>query len=250
MQKVILITVIILLAAGCSPLRKQQKSGSFQDIGELKISRVLSNNLSSGCFNITKGRIRYNDGKTSEEGYFNLKFSPDYKFLVSLRSRTGIEGARIYFDKDTILVNDRINHRFYIGSSEYFLLKYGIDIGLIPLIFGDLKITVPVKENINCKNNEYILVQEQNQNSIYYFFDCNKEKLVKVQVCNEIKENIMEIYFSEFINLNGKILPGQIKILEAQGIEIVDIRIEKADFNCAESFGIKEGSGYERIEIK
>jgi hypothetical protein len=250
LQKVILITVFLILAAGCSPLRKQQKSPSYADSSELNISRVLNHNLSISCFNITKGKVRYNDDKTSEEAFFNLKYSPDFKFLVSLRSRAGIEGARIYFDKDTILANDRINHKFYVGSSRYFLIKYGIDKEILPLIFGDLKTLLPVDENINCKNNECLIVQERDQRKLIYFFDCKIEKLVKVQIYNELSEKGVEIQFSEFITIDGKIFPGQIKIIETQSGGIVEISLEKIDYNCSENFGITEGSGYERIEIK
>ena len=67
-----------------------------------------------------------------------LKFEYPDKYLISIKSRTGIEGARIYISEDTILFNDRINKKMYYGSSLYLKRKYGLTTNFLPLIFGDI----------------------------------------------------------------------------------------------------------------
>ena len=66
-----------------------------------------------------------------------MKYRLPGNYLVSIRNKTGMEAARVYVTHDTVLINDRIYRKLYIGSNEYLLKKYGIATNSLPLVFGD-----------------------------------------------------------------------------------------------------------------
>ena len=59
---------------------------------------------------------------------------PD-KFLISIKSHTGIEVARIFLTGDSIMINDRINKKLYYGSTSYLKNKYGLTTAVFPVIW-------------------------------------------------------------------------------------------------------------------
>ena len=76
-------------------------------------------NITNNGFFIQKAEIEIVTGEGKEKYLASIKFEKPDKYLISVKSRTGIEGARIYISNDSILVNDRINKKLYSGNTFY-----------------------------------------------------------------------------------------------------------------------------------
>jgi hypothetical protein len=116
------------LIAGCSVTRNvivEKHDNTYRFSSDNITESVSQQNITNSGFFIEKAEIEINNDKGKEKFIANIKFELPDKYLISLKSRSGIEGARIYLSKDTILVNDRINQIEYYGTSFYIRKKYG-----------------------------------------------------------------------------------------------------------------------------
>jgi len=155
LQKVVTLLLAGLIFSGCTVYRGERKSTPAKDYAkELSFNDVIKFNLTNADFSIQKAEIQYIEKGTEVNIIASVRHKSDNKYLVSLRTRAGIEIARIFISEDTLLLNDRINKKIYCGSPEYLEEKYGISIEALPLVFGDLIMERHREEPVLCKEGE------------------------------------------------------------------------------------------------
>ena len=118
MRKVVFIFVVVVLSIGCSVSRKQVretiKTGEITGEVEL-LEDIINQNLIERSFFIEKAEFRIRTEEGEKSGVGTVKFLMPDKFLISIKSRTGIEIARIFINGDSIMANDRFNKRLYLN---------------------------------------------------------------------------------------------------------------------------------------
>ena len=251
MQNVISITIIGILFSGCSVFRGERKSTpSWEYASELSVTDVIESNLTNYDFIIQKAEIQYIEEGTEVNLIASLKHRADNKFLVSLRTKSGIEIARIFISEDTLLINDRINKKLYYGSSGYLEEKYGISFLALPLIFGDIIISKPIQEKIFCKDGKGEIKAKIDTRNVSYLLNCTYRKVTNIKIENENKENHIEISLAEFKNMGANIYPGIIELTENVENSKVRIEIRKIEFNSVDNVNFLPGANYEKVLIK
>jgi hypothetical protein len=240
--------------SGCSVIKdrntinyKAQDNLSTSDF----LKSVKDQNLTRTGFYIQKAQVKINGQDKKEILLGSLKFEYPDKYLISIKTRTGIEIARIFISDDTILINDRINRKHYYGSGKYLGNKYGITNEGLPLIIGDY-----IDDNISeyrqekCMNGKLNISGIVNGNRIKYSFDCGKRKSISAVSGNSLNEGGIEIRYNEFFEEEGVITPGKIEIKDSQGRTTIEIRIEKIEAPWIGSIEFIPGSKYETIQLK
>jgi hypothetical protein len=245
LQKISVILIVLILTACTSTRKAANKSTEV-----LSIERIKEENLFNENFDIIRAEIKYTENKNSSELIGTISYRNESVFLVSLRTKAGIEAGRIYITKDTLLANDRFNKKLYYGSTIQFSKKYGIELEWIPVLFGDLIIKDEGKAlTTECNDNEAKIVEKLNLTEISYTVNCTEEK-VKM---TEIKENSGKriiLKFDNFLETDGKKYPSDIEIIENEGKSQINIKIKKAEINTERKLKFIPGEGYEKIKIK
>jgi hypothetical protein len=212
---------------------------------------VIKGNLTNQNFTIQKAEIEVNNEEKKISLLANIRYQKEGNYLISMRSRNGIEVVRIYLTKDTLLANDRINKKLYYGSTEYLTKKYGISISAIPVIFGDLindeKDSLLI---IDCSDDRVKINRFIEERKIYYVVDCKLGKIINAQYYSENNENGIEIIFSNFSGLERYNYPGTIKIKDLKGNTGIKIEIKKIEITDGETLKFIPGSNYEKILLK
>ena len=124
MSKIKIILLISLLASACSVSRRNVVVYE-ESVGD-KLSlfdRTREKNITETDFNIRKAEIEIKNNDQKQKLLANLKYKNPGTYLLSIRGKTGIEAARVYITKDTILINDRINKRLFYGSTRYLEIE-------------------------------------------------------------------------------------------------------------------------------
>ena len=98
---------------------------------------LLNQNLTARSFFIEKAEFKISSGDGEKSGIGTVKFQMPDKFLISIKSKAGIEVARIFLTGDSIFINDRFNKKLYYGSTSYLKSKYGYYNIIIASILGD-----------------------------------------------------------------------------------------------------------------
>jgi hypothetical protein len=208
---------------------------------------IEKQNITKNNFFIEKARIEIFAGGASEHYLGTIKFLYPDTFLISIRNKTGIEGARIYFTGDTVLINDRINRKVLYGKPSMAGRKYGISPEIIPLIFGDY-IFGDNSENIqSCIDGKASVNTGKHGYRISYLIDCKKAKVITAsrEGSNALSGAVFN--YDKFIFNTDLFYPSYISVEHSD--MIIKIRIDKIDINWNGNIEFVQGKNYEHIEI-
>ena len=204
-------------------------------------------NITNNGFFIQKAEIEILTPGGREKLIGTIKFEKPDKYLISIKSRTGIEGARIYITKDTVLVNDRINKKLYSGTSGYLNLKYGVSQSLLPLLFGDLILdTKCVNSPINCKDERAGINCPLKGVYLKYIIDCKASKTNMVS----FGDQSVSIKYDNYFDLNSIIIPGNIYFNSSTYNTSVKIKIVKVEYPWNGNISFTPGKDYKLIELR
>jgi hypothetical protein len=252
LQKVIYILIIFILVAGCAVSRKAELTGTETEVpSALIIENIVSNNLTNNDFIIQKAEIEINNQGSESSFLASIKYKKERKYLLSIRTKAGIEVARIFITGDTILANDRINKKLYYGSPEYLEKKYGISIASIPVVLGDLLIDYyPGNGNLQCRNGKAGINGTIENKEISYIIDCREKKIEEVKYRNNPEASQIEIIFRDFGKIDYCSYPSTIELKDHYGGSSIKISIKKISLNPEEELKFIPGTNYEEIMLK
>lgn len=242
---------MILILSGCSASRRSSRS----DRGLPGTSRSVSgeilsgNNLTNSSFYIAKAEIALRSDGLSQKFLANIRYTKG-KYLISLRSRTGLEAARIFINKDTILANDRFNRVTYYGEPEVLALRYGIPYDMLPLIFGDFITGDYSGEYDKCIGDQLKRMDFVKGIKLNYVIDCRRQKIIRAEREGSLGEVISRMEYSEF-GVAGEIeVPSQIKIQDLRSETEIEIKLGKVEKPWDGSVQFVPGARYDLIELK
>jgi hypothetical protein len=253
LQKIAIILFLGILTGACSITRKLSKEtyreSDYADSGNV-LDKVIKQNITSSGFFIQKAEIELNTQTEKKKFLGSIKFEFPDKFVISLKSKTGIEGARIYVNKDSIFVNDRINKTMYFGTALNLKRKFGLNQSILPIIFGDMVVENRFNTGIGkCEENKLKVDCNVRGVTISYSIDCKRSKINQVHLGNSsLKENI-NISYSSFIYLDKALIPRIIDIEDPQHSIKVRIKLMKTEYPWNGDVRFVPGKGYEIIEI-
>jgi hypothetical protein len=215
------------------------------------LESVNNQNVTNQGFFIQKAEVEILSQTGNEKFIATVKFSFPGKYLISLKSRTGIEGARIYINNDSVIVNDRINKKLYIVKSLYLEKNFGLTPALLGLIFGDLILEKKdLSKNVICAKKELESICNVKGVSLKYFIDCDKRKTISVEMINNYNQTSVEIKYEKFINRSGILVPAEIEIGDYNTSTKIGIRINKMETPWNGIIDFIPGKGYELIELE
>jgi hypothetical protein len=251
--KIVTIVVLGLFSAGCSVIRNKSDRNleiSKEYISENILESVKRQNITNQNFFIQKAEIEILVQNNREKLIGSVKFIHPDKYLISLKGRTGIEGARIYTSGDTMLINDRINKKVYSVSTLYLKRKYGISTDFLPLIFGDLVLEINPKDRktscIGDKVNFDCVVQGILLN---YEINCKKGKTILVQQHDSMNLRSIEIKYDKYIKSGNILIPENIEFIDSQRDIRLKIKVLKIQQPWNGNVMFIPGKDYETIEI-
>ena len=242
-----------IFVGACSVSRKM-RSDTYPVSGDSSsgnvFERVIKQNFTSEGFYVQKAEIEFITQTEKKKFLGSIKFKYPDKFLISLKSRTGIEGARIYINKDSVIVNDRINKKMYFGTAMDLKRKFGLNQSFIPLLFGDMFTDNRFNaEEGKCVDNKLRVNWNVRGVAMIYNIDCKRSKIAQINLeNNNLKENI-NISYSNFIFLNKSLIPRNIEIEDVKYSIKVRIKIIKTEYPWNGDVRFVPGKGYEIIEI-
>jgi len=250
LQKTALILFLMPFITGCAILKKENTVRTDERKNGVSYQQISALNLTNKDFNIIKAEIDIIKGSKREKMLGNIKYKEPETYLISIRNRSGIEGARILIKSDSIMVNDRINKKLYYGSTDYLNKKYGITTGILPVIIGDFIIGKDDNKIITCTKNETYINTEIGSKKIHFKIDCGKKKVTGVNIEDEITEKVLEIEFKKFEKNAYWSIARNITIKSNEEDERIEINIERLEFVMENEITFIPGKKYEKILLK
>lgn len=243
---------MLIISTGCSVIRfgGEKNYGLSNDIISDKLyESIIKQNITINNFFIQKAEIEISSKKVTKKVLGNIKFERPDKYLISIKSKTGIEAARIFISDDTILINDRINRKQYYGSTQYLKSKYGITASVLPIIFGDYISDNLSDSNTVCSDGKLDIIGTVEGIRIKYVIDCKKGKIILAIPENKLSKEGIEIQYSNFFKNENVLSPGKIEIKDFQRETTVKIKIQKRKSLWNGKVEFVPGNKYELIRL-
>lgn len=246
-----LILPAFIITTGCSPVLNTGRTALNIDNMVIRLTKIDSLNRIDRDFNIQKAFVRIISGEDKNEFLANVKYKKPGVYLVSLKSITGIEAARLFITSDTILVNDRIRKRLLYGSSGYLNEKYGISIKSMQLLFGEtLARENEARDTINCENGFAVFTEILNNKRIKYRINCSTGRLTDTFIENNNDQEFLQIKFNWFKKSNQYDIPDIINIKDKSNKLEISIEIERISYDLIDEIDFVPGKNYERVLLK
>jgi len=253
--KVILLVFVTLLT-GCSVARKLPE-GEIKRTGIVSDSDMMEavrgNNLTNNDFFIRKADIEIAEGKDIYKIAGTLRYKRPDSMLISLRTRMGLEAARIYFTGDTILINDRINRKLVCGDPVEIEKKYGVSLDLLAVVFGDLVVEDMNQEStVACTNGIYRRETFYKARRLEYNIDCDRFKTTSVLFEGEQQADNIYIRFRNFKRAGTVLIPTRIDV-DSPGHDAritISFNVGKIELNWQGRIEFIPGNRYDVIKIR
>ncbi len=185
-----------------------------------------------------------------KNGMCTIKFIPPDLYLLSIKSKAGIEIARVYLNEDSVMLNDRFNKKLYYGSASDLKKKYGLTTAVLPVILGDYINEMIVDEKkLECSDGKLDMDAIIKDVKIRYSIDCKYCKCILTVPENEQNSIGLKIEYSSFFSSGGMNIPGRIDISEKQNDTRIEIRIIKIIIPWEGSIEFIPGRQYEKIHL-
>jgi hypothetical protein len=244
----------MILITACAVSRKKigqtNTTGVKPVVGNLS-EIILNQNITGKSFYIEKAEFRIKSGEGEKSGLGTIKFLMPDKFLISIKSNTGIEVVRIFLTGDSIMVNDRFNKKIFYGSASYLKNKYGITTSLLPVLLGDYVNDEKIDSSrISCEEGMLSIGAVVEKAKVNYVIDCQQGKSILTKPEDSTGENLVEIYYTEFFQANNISIPGKIEIVEKKGNTRIELRIQKIISPWDGSIEFIPGKQFEKIRLQ
>lgn len=213
--------------------------------GNPKGNSIIENNLSQNSFMIADFELNIHSGNSNERLNGTLKKDLNFNHLIVLRSFAGIEILRILVKIDSVYFIDRINKKYYSGSSLDLERIAGFSIILLPLLYGDIVFNYDdstVLGKLNSANNKFDSYIEGKRLELYT--DSSLNKLNRVIVLNSLLKTLFEFKYSDFKKVVNVIYPSYIKVsIEERNLNF-GILLKKLQYPWKGVIGKLKNPGY------
>ena len=253
MRKIGFILIITIFICSCSVTRnigKEKTINSNKLYSNNVLESVKNQNITDSSFFIQKAEIEVINDSGKERFIGNIRYEFPDKYLISLKSKSGIEGARIFISNDTILVNDRINKKLYSGTPFYLKKRYGLSQNCLPIIFGDIvtdKSYADAQEK--CSGDRVIINCMINGIILNYNIDCRKRKVILVDQINNSSQQGLKIKYDSFFNIGNILIPRIVELEDIQYNITIKIKVLKVEYPWKGTVKFIPGNGYELIKL-
>ncbi len=199
--KIILVILLTgLIFGGCSPQRKALKSG----VGEIRTLWVKKYDLAY-C------------GDVKVQGKIGIRYIKDSVLLVTMRNRSGMEGARIYLYRDSVFIYNRVKKTYYAETVPLSLHK--------------------TRKEEDKKSKEQGLLRKDDQQK-FFEFDLGKG-------------NRVAIYIEKYIGIGqGYYIPGEMNIKTRYEGKNYCYHLLSPEYQINTAFSVKKissGSKYKKV---
>jgi hypothetical protein len=253
LRKIVYILVILVLSVSCSVSRKKKRAGidSTNPVSSVNLyESILNQNLTARSFFIERAEFKIVSGDEEKSGIGTIKFLMPDKFLITIKSHTGIEVARIFLTGDSIMINDRFDKKLYYGSASFLKNKYGVTTAVLPVILGDYVNDIKLdSSSVKCREGLLNVDAVIKNLKIKYQISCENGKSMVATPEPDFYDNGIEIKYSEFFRVNNLNAPGIIKISDTQSKTVIEIRIQKITIPWDGTIEFIPGKQYEIIHL-
>lgn len=228
-----LIPLIAVLAViwSCTPARMLTVDPAGFSVSDADPEMILGNSPNAGIsISSIDGRARAQISRPGVSERVSVTFVSDRnRTLISIRNNLGIEGGRIYADRDSVLIYDRIEKQAWktdIARSHELLLNGFSAFNLIDFID-------PV---LHAKEVQTVLEDEKRYKLVFFdgktvIFNRQNYLVEQIVFSADDPEIFSTFIFENYAGLGGYKLPRTIRIFSEDGKSVIHLVTQSLDLD-------------------
>ncbi|MFK5857182.1 MAG: DUF4292 domain-containing protein [Bacteroidota bacterium] len=264
----ILFVTLAIFTSSCKSKKHVLKTSIKEHGFSYLYAKMLENQMTFDYLS-AKFTLVYGQGKNTTNLRGQLRIKDDSLIWMSITPALGIEAARVLLTNDSIKFINRLNKTYFSGEYNLVdsLLNTTIDYSLLQsmLIGNDLtqydvnkfrssvdnglyRMTIRERRKIRryIKSGEIdtrVLVQQ-----IWLYPDTYRIARIDVKERGEDENNKLQVYYSDYIQVDDQLFPSKIRIeITSQKSIVIDLDFNKITLNNPLNFPFRIPSKYEKL---
>ncbi|MDP4679620.1 MAG: DUF4292 domain-containing protein [Cyclobacteriaceae bacterium] len=205
MNKLVLTFLALLLLTSCN---KQLA------LFNTKSSKLNINNLDFTDL-ILRSKIKYNSGIEDLKATANVRIKKDSLIWFSLTPGLGIEAARGWITKDSLILVDKIHKEYSVLTFKDLTEKFNFNMDyhmIESVILGNMIWPLAETDEIVKEEMYFNVSKKEGDLAITHFIGRGTLKLEKLLAVSDSTKNSMNIDYSDFDVISEKVVPAKASI--------------------------------------
>lgn len=163
-----------------------------------------------------RGRVKYENGEDKQRFSIDIRMLKDSLVWLSLRSGTGIEGARILMKEDSIMFINRLEKQYMMYTFEELDGKVNFPFNLQmmqAIIVGNPVVFEGGTAFVDKEENYKVLSQLLENLKIQFWVGKNTSKLEKIAVEDVNSRNELNINYADFKDVKRTLMPFEVNAI-------------------------------------
>jgi hypothetical protein len=215
--------VLMALVWSCTPAKRLAIDPAGFTVSEADPATILANSPNAGrSISSIEGRARAQISRPGVSERVSVSFASDRtRTLIGIRNNLGIEGGRIYADRDSVLIYDRIEKQAWksdISRSHELLLNGFSAFNLIDFID-------PI---LHAAEVKMVLEDEKRYKLVFFdgktvIFSRQNYLVEQIVFSTDDPEVFSTFFFENYAGLSGYKLPRTIRIFSEDGKSVIHL---------------------------
>ncbi|WP_020533543.1 DUF4292 domain-containing protein [Flexithrix dorotheae] len=201
-QKIFLFSALISLALFSNSCKKTEATSS------IIAKKAKVKELDYALFT-AKGKLKIEQGDTKQRVIADVRMKKDSIIWLSMKSPTGIEGARLLATPDSVVMLDRLNNVFYAYTFPEIsrILKFDLNLPMLQsIVVGNALVFDEGNAIVTKDDTHKILSQLVNNIKIESKISKSTSKLEEITVENFNNRNQLQVEYSNFKEINNRLI--------------------------------------------
>jgi hypothetical protein len=200
---------------------------------------------------------KYQDAKSSVSLNIKLRLEKDKTIWMSA-TKMGFPIAKIMITPTSVQYYEKLDKTYFDGDFSLLSSWLGTDLNFAKvqdLLVGQAVLNLKEeKYDIKITNNSYEL-KPKRLNDLYailFFMNPGNHKLDKQQIQNPKKEQLLDISYPTYTEIEGEQFPKtiDIEVIDMKKITSVNLEYKLVEFNKELTFPFEIPEGYKKISLK
>ncbi len=190
----------------------------------------------------TKSKIRFQNDDKNISVTATIRIKKDSIIWLSLSPALGIEAIRGVITQDSIKILNRLERQYLAHDFKSLSKKFNFDINydlVQAMLLGEMPIPYSLNDQVEKKDGNFIIHQQQGNLVIDNFIASNKMKAERVQLSENASENTLTLLYDNFQSLSSLLIPYSNQIIlnykEGSQMRITRIDIDHGKAEIADS---------------
>ena len=210
-RKFLLLGMLSLLILTSCSKKTTGINWNFLDRNKLDVQQVDFEYFSG------KAKIDYKDDDNDVKAKANIRIRKDSVIWISF-SAIGIQGARCLINQDSITIMNMVKKEYHVFNYDSLSKQFNFEINyhtIQAMALGNLLLPRSKSDDVEKKENFYILKQKENSISVTNYVNPKTMKVEKVEMVEKPSKNSATMEYSNFQMIEDHAFPfsGLVSIL-------------------------------------